>query len=91
MGNTALVQVRVEPELKDDVEGILADNGLDIPTAIRIFLTKVRHVRGIPFEIRSYSAETIAAMEEADRIASDTNTKSYNSFGELLADLNNDD
>ena len=40
----------------------------------------------IPFEVRTYNATTIAAMEEADRIASDPDVKSYGSFKELLAD-----
>ena len=88
MGNTALIQVRVEPNLKDEVDTILAENGLDIPTAVRIFLAKVRRVGGIPFDVRTYNAETIAAMEEANRIAYDPTAKSYGSFYELLADLN---
>jgi len=91
MSNSALIQVRVEPELKNDVDSTLAANGLDIPTAIRIFLTKVQQVGGIPFEVRTYNAKTLAAMEEANRIASDPNAKSYGSFGELLADLDEDD
>ena len=91
MANSALIQVRVEPNLKSDVDSILADNGLDTPTAIRMFLAKVRHVGGIPFEVRSYNAETIAAMEEANRIANDPHAKSYSTFIELLADLDGDD
>lgn len=90
MSNSALIQVRVEPELKTDVDSILSANGLDIPTAIRIFLTKVRRVGGIPFEVKAYNSETIAAMEEANRIASDPQAKSYRSFNELLADLETD-
>jgi len=91
MANSALIQVRVEPALKADVDGILAANGIDTPTAIRMFLTKVRHVGGIPFEVRTYSAETIAAMEEANRITRDPHAKSYNNFSELLVDLDGDD
>jgi DNA-damage-inducible protein J len=83
----------VEPDLKDTVDSILADNGLDIPTAIRIYFAKIARVGGIPFDVRAYNAETIAAMEEANRISRDPNAKSYSSFAELLADLdsNNDE
>ena len=84
MGNTALVQIRVEPGLKEDVESILNDNGLDIPTAVRMFFAKVRRVGGIPFDVRSYSAETIAAFEEADLISRDKGIKTYSSFSEIL-------
>lgn len=69
MANSVLVQVRVEPELKREVEAILADNGLDLPTAIRMFMAKVRMVRGIPFDVRTYSPETLAAM--ADTVVAD--------------------
>jgi DNA-damage-inducible protein J len=91
MGNTALIQARVEPDLKDTVDSILADNGLDIPTAIRIYFAKIARVGGIPFDVRTYNAETIAAMEEANRISRDPNAKSYSSFAELVADLDSDD
>jgi DNA-damage-inducible protein J len=84
--NTALIQIRVEPGLKEDVEGILNDNGLDIPTAIRMYFAKIRRVQGLPFEVRSYSAETLAALEEAELISCDTRAKTYSSFDEILAE-----
>ncbi|MCL2883081.1 MAG: type II toxin-antitoxin system RelB/DinJ family antitoxin [Coriobacteriia bacterium] len=82
--NTALIQARVEPELKKEVENILTENGLDIPTAIRIFFAKIRHTQGLPFEVRTYSAETLAALEEADLISRDPRAKNYESFAEIL-------
>ncbi|MDR1014813.1 MAG: type II toxin-antitoxin system RelB/DinJ family antitoxin [Coriobacteriales bacterium] len=91
MSNTALVQARVEPDIRDAVDSILAENGLDIPTAIRIYFAKILRVGGIPFEVRTYNAETIAAMGEANRISRDPNAKSYASFAELVADLDSDD
>ncbi|MDR2672220.1 MAG: type II toxin-antitoxin system RelB/DinJ family antitoxin [Coriobacteriales bacterium] len=91
MSNTALVQARVEPDMRDAVNSVLADNGLDIPTAIRIYFAKILRVGGIPFDVRTYNAETIAAMEEANRVSRDPHAKSYASFAELVADLDNDD
>ena len=85
--NTALVQARVEPELKEDVESILNDNGLDIPTAIRIFFSKIRKVQGLPFEVRSYNAETLAAFEEAELLARDPRARTYSSFQEILDEV----
>jgi DNA-damage-inducible protein J len=87
LSNSALVQVRVEPDLKEAVDSILAENGLDIPTAVRIYFTKILKVGGIPFDVRIYNAETVAAMEEANRMAADTEARSYSSFSELVADL----
>jgi DNA-damage-inducible protein J len=91
MSNTALIQARIEPELKNDVDLILGDNGLDIPTAIRMYFAKIRQVGGIPFDVRTYNAETIAAMEETNRISRDPSVKSYGSFAELMTDLDLDD
>jgi DNA-damage-inducible protein J len=51
MANTALVQAKVEPELKAEVEKYLNDFGLDISTAIRIFFKKIVQEEGIPFKI----------------------------------------
>ena len=92
MANTALVQVRVEPDLRDEVDEILASNGLDIPTAVRIYFAKIRRVGGIPFDVRTYNTETIAAMGEADRIISgEIKAKSYSSFADLVADIDLDE
>ena len=40
MTNTTLVQVRVDEALKDKVTHIYDYYGLDLPTAIRIFMKK---------------------------------------------------
>jgi len=76
------------PELKEDVESILNDNGLDIPTAIRIYFAKIRRVQGLPFEVRTFSDETLAALEEAEAISKDPRVKTYSSFGEILDEAN---
>jgi DNA-damage-inducible protein J len=51
MANTALVQAKIEPELKIEVEKYLNDFGLDISTAIRIFFKKIVQEQRIPFKI----------------------------------------
>ncbi|MBC6720689.1 MULTISPECIES: type II toxin-antitoxin system RelB/DinJ family antitoxin [Treponema] len=52
MINTALVQVRVDEALKDEVTDIYNHYGLDLPTAIRIFFKKSVAVGGLPFDLR---------------------------------------
>ncbi|GHV02181.1 hypothetical protein AGMMS49521_3570 [Campylobacterota bacterium] len=68
MSNTALIQAWIEPEPKNDVDAILCANGLDIPTAIRMFFAKVHQVGGIPFDIRGANAEPLTVMEEANKV-----------------------
>ena len=55
MVNTALVQIKVDTETKKDVTNIYESLGLDLPTAIRIFLKKSIAVGGLPFELRNDS------------------------------------
>jgi len=51
MKNTALVQSKVPLEIKEGAEKILNDFGLDMSTAIRMFLIKVKQTQSIPFNI----------------------------------------
>ena len=51
MKNTVLVQSKVPLAIKESSEKILNDFGLDISTAIRMFLIKVTHTQSIPFSI----------------------------------------
>ena len=55
MTNTTLVQVRVDEALKDKVTHIYDYYGLDLPTAIRIFMKKTVAVNGLPFDLRDES------------------------------------
>ncbi|MCL2682264.1 MAG: type II toxin-antitoxin system RelB/DinJ family antitoxin [Bacteroidales bacterium] len=51
MKNTVLVQAKVPSDVKVTSEKIFNDFGLDISTAIRMFLIKVNQTRSIPFTI----------------------------------------
>ena len=62
---SADVRLRLEPELKEEVVRVLADAGLDISTAVRIFFRKVAAHGGLPFEVGQPNAATIRAMKEA--------------------------
>lgn len=52
MAEQALVQARMDKELRDEVADIYDSLGLDIPTAIRMFFTRTKMVRGIPFDTK---------------------------------------
>lgn len=89
MANNALVQVRVDSDLKNAADALFNRLGLDTPTAIRMFLSQAVYQHGIPFEIvmQTPNEETVAAMLEAKRIAHDPNAKKYSSAAELFAEL----
>ena len=52
MANTAAVYARIEPDLKNDVEGILAQLGLTPSSVIQMLYSQIKLTRGIPFEIK---------------------------------------
>jgi DNA-damage-inducible protein J len=45
------IQIRVDEHLKQSAESVLEELGLDIPTALRLFLKKVVKTKAIPFRI----------------------------------------
>ena len=47
----ALIQIRVDRPLKDEVSHIFSSLGIDISTAVRMFLVRCRRVKGIPFAL----------------------------------------
>ncbi|OGK08571.1 MAG: hypothetical protein A2W80_05360 [Candidatus Riflebacteria bacterium GWC2_50_8] len=63
---SALIQTRVEPDLKTEVEKILQEIGISTSEAITIFLNRVRMERGIPFELKIPNAITLEAMNDID-------------------------
>ena len=66
---SAEVRSRIEPDLKEQSTEVLADLGLDLSGAIRLFLRQVVEVGGLPFEVRKPTPATVAAMTEAREMA----------------------
>ena len=87
---TAVLQTRVDTETKLEAESLFDSLGLDITTAIRLFLRQAINQQRIPFDIvppkYSFSEETLAAIDEARKISKDPSIKSYTSAKELFED-----
>ncbi len=50
---TTTIQFRVDPKSKKEVEKILDEMGLDLPTAFRAFMKKIQATRSIPFRLQA--------------------------------------
>lgn len=59
-----LIQVKVDADLKEELTTIYADLGIDIPTAIRIFLVKCRKEKGIPFPLKVTTPQITKAVAQ---------------------------
>lgn len=68
---TALVQVRVDKELKEQADALFNDLGLDTTTALRMFLKAAVREQKIPFALQKqqddpiYNPKNVAKIKEA--------------------------
>ena len=87
---TSTINVNVDSNLKKEATEILNDLGLNMSTAINIFLNQVVKNRGIPFSItqKTPSKELLEALEEAEEIRNGKkDVKGYHNINELIKDL----
>lgn len=76
-----------------EAEELLAGLGIDLSTALNIFLKQVCLRGRIPFDIAypSLRPEVVEAIAEAEALSNDPNTKRYDSWEEALADIDLED
>lgn len=89
MANTTNFSVRMDSDLKKKCEALYGELGMNLTTAINVFLRQSLRVGGFPFEVRLEhpNRETIAAMHEAEQLAHDPNVKRYDDVEEALREL----
>ena len=86
---TTNINVRVDTELKKSAESLFNDLGLNMSTAVTMFLKSAVSHDGIPFEVRRMpNAETKAALAEYDEMKKNPSSyKRYSSFDEMLEEV----
>ena len=80
----------LDPETKKRFVDFCDDIGLSASSVITVYIKTVVRENRIPFIIEGTNtpnAETIAAMEEGDRIARDPNWPTYTDLGKMWKDL----
>ena len=63
MAETSLIQARVDTELKNEASELFESLGLDMTTAIKVFLKRCLQEGGIPFEIRNNKESSLDALK----------------------------
>ncbi len=87
--STATLNIRIDKEIKKQAEVVFNELGLNMTTAINIFLRTSIREKGIPFEVKMNNPNdmTIAAIEEGRKLIADSDAKSYSSMDELKSAL----
>lgn len=77
MATTTNFSVRMDSDIKKQCEALYGEWGVNLTTAINVFLRQSLRVGGFPFDVRMKqpNKETMAAMLEAERIARDPSVK----------------
>ena len=90
MGNTTNFSVRMDSNVKKQCEALYSELGINLTTAINVFLRQSLRAGGFPFEVRleQPNKETVAAMLEAERIARVPSVNRYSDVVEALRELN---
>ena len=75
----------VDEDLKEQAELLFNDLGLNMTSAINVFLRQAVNEQAIPFEIRKINSETLQALKDVEN----GNLRgSFSSVKELMEDLN---
>ena len=85
--------ISIDADVKAQAQALFADFGLDLSTAINIFLRQSIRENCIPFTIQREvpNADTVAAMKEAEEMAKNPSAyKRYSSFADLLREVEAD-
>ncbi len=62
---TAIINARVKPDLKNEVEQILSRLGITTTQAITMYFEQIKMNKGIPFQVKIPNDETVQAMKDA--------------------------
>lgn len=87
--STTPTQIRIDANIKKQATELFKGLGLDMSSAVNLFLYQCVLRGGLPFsvEMPSYSQQTLDAMEEAKRISRDPDVKGYTNMAELKKSL----
>lgn len=59
----SLIQIRIEDQLKTQANNLFENLGLDMSTAIRVFLKKAVATGGIPFDLKDNTYKATAGLQ----------------------------
>ncbi len=83
------ITMRIDENLKKQAEELFAEFGMNMTTALTVFIKAAVRQGKIPFEISVDipNAETIEAMKEADRIIHDDSVQGFCDVDEMMKEI----
>lgn len=89
MATTTNFSVRMDSDIKKQCESLYGELGINLTTAINVFLRQSLRAGGFPFDVRleQPNAETMAALLEAENIARNPAAKRYSDVEDALQAL----
>ena len=90
---TANINIRINPNVKENAENLYSQFGITLTDAISMFLNQSLIVGGLPFELKQprYNAVTEAAMQEVRDIESGkVEAKIFDTVEDMIRELNVD-
>lgn len=89
-GTTTNLNIRVDRDVKEQAQQIFLQLGLDMTTAVNVFLRQAIFFGGLPFEVRTKAPnkETRAALAEVQQMKADPSIgKAYTDVDEMMQEL----
>ena len=83
MSDTATISFRTDPAIKREARELYADMGMDLSTAINIFLRQSIRDNGMPFKITRDNPSSIEARRQTET----HDGESFTSTDALMKDL----
>ena len=82
---TTNLNIRIDKDIKDQAEEIFNELGLNMTTAVNMFLRTAIREQGIPFELKLNvpNETTAAAIEEGRKMMSNSSAPRYSSMDAL--------
>jgi DNA-damage-inducible protein J len=88
VAKSASMYIRIDPQVKSEVEAIYSQYGMSVTDAINVFLYTSRIVGGLPFDLRHSipNSDTLEAMKEGNRIIKSGTTR-FNDTDDMFREL----
>ena len=88
MAKTSVINIRIEAEIKKQIESLFSNFGISVSDAVNIFFHQSLMQGGLPFQMQlpKPNAETIAAINDVNNNLNMSRT--FENVDELMKDLN---